>query len=164
MHTSRIGVLAATAAVVLLLTACVATPPKQAAPVDTPPVSSNEKLSADGLFAFGKSSLDDLSIEGRAQLDALATRLLTGRPFEIVHVIGHSDRIGNAKANLDLSNKRAIAVRKYLVEKGVPADRITAVGRGAVEPIVTCDDVGGDALIACLAPNRRVEIRVVAAQ
>jgi outer membrane protein OmpA-like peptidoglycan-associated protein len=162
MNTPRTGVFAAAAAV-LLLAACAATPPKAAAPADATPATANEKLSADGLFAFGKSSLDDLSSEGRAQLDALASRLLTGRPFEIVHVIGHSDRIGSPKANLDLSNRRATAVRKYLVEKGVPAERITAVGRGAVEPIVACDDVSGDALIACLAPNRRVEIRVVAA-
>jgi OmpA-OmpF porin, OOP family len=164
MNTSRYAAITATAAIALLMGAC-ATPQKKDMPAEAAaPASYNEKLSADGLFAFGKSSLDDLSGEGRTQLDALASRLMAGRPFEIVHVIGHSDRIGNAKANLELSNRRAGTVRNYLVQQGVPADRITAVGRGAVEPVVACDDGKGEALIACLAPNRRVEIRVVGAQ
>jgi len=163
MNTPRNGAFVTTAAIALLMAAC-ATTPKPTAPMAEQPALQNEKLSADGLFAFGKSSLDDLSGEGRAQLDGLASRLLAGRPFEIVHVIGHSDRIGNAKANLDLSNRRAVTVRNYLVQHGIPADRITAVGRGNVEPLVTCDDVRGEALIACLAPNRRVEIRVISAR
>ncbi len=132
-------------------------------PAPPPPVAQDQKLSADGLFAFGKASLDDLSEAGRGQLDAFAASLLGGAPYEIVHVIGHSDRIGNAKANLALSNRRAASVREYLVQKGVPADRITAVGRGSVEPVVECEDRDREALIACLAPNRRVEIRVIAA-
>ena len=105
-----------------------------------------------------------MSDEGRAQLDGFATALLGGRPYEMVHVIGHSDRIGNDKANLDLSTRRAASVRDYLVQKGVPANRITAVGRGSVEPVVECEDKDRQALIACLAPNRRVEIRVISGQ
>ena len=45
-------------------------------------------------------------------------------------------------------------------EHGVAADRITAVGRGDVEPVAECKTERGQALIACLAPNRRVEVRV----
>ncbi|MDN5782650.1 MAG: OmpA family protein [Luteimonas sp.] len=146
-----------------LLSACKTQAPAPE-PAPPPPVVQDQKLSADGLFAFGKSSLDDLSDEGRAQLDGFAADLIGGAPYEIVHVIGHSDRIGNAKANLDLSNRRAESVRDYLVQKGVPAERITAVGRGSVEPVVECEDQARDALIACLAPNRRVEIRVISGQ
>lgn len=76
-------------------------------------------------------------------------------------MIGHSDHIGDARANVDLSTRRAASVRDYLVHKGVPADKITAVGRGSVEPVVECEDKDREALIACLAPNRRVELRVV---
>lgn len=151
--------LSMSAALAIALTAgCAAQQSKPAAA--PPPLAANQKLSSDSLFAFGKSSLTDLSDEGRAELDALAAGL-SARPFERVHVIGHSDRIGNAKANIDLSTRRAAAVRAYLVDKGVPADRITAVGRGSVEPVVECDDKDRQALIACLAPNRRVEIKIV---
>ncbi|TKR33428.1 OmpA family protein [Luteimonas gilva] len=133
---------------------------QQTKPAPAPPLAANQKLSSDSLFAFGKSSLADLSDEGRRELDALAAGL-NSRPYEVVHVIGHSDRIGNDKANLDLSTRRAAAVRAYLVQQGVPADKITAVGRGSVEPVVECDDKDRPALIACLAPNRRVEIKIV---
>jgi OOP family OmpA-OmpF porin len=147
-------------AAAVLLAACKTQAPAPE-PAPPPPVAQSQKLSADGLFAFGKSSLDDLSDAGRAQLDAFAASLLGGAPYEIVHVIGHSDRIGNAAANLQLSNRRAESVRDYLVQKGVPAERITAVGRGSVEPVVECGEMAREALIECLAPNRRVEIRVV---
>lgn len=159
MNKANIATVAMLAAAALV-SACTTTQTKPAEPAP-PPMSYNQKLSSDSLFAFGKSSLENLSDEGRHQLDALATGL-SGRPYEMVHVIGHSDRIGNAKANVDLSTRRADAVRDYLVQKGVPAEKITAVGRGSVEPVVECDDKDRAALIACLAPNRRVEIRIVA--
>lgn len=133
-------------------------------PAPPPPVVQDQKLSADGLFAFGKGDLADISASGRAELDSFAAILLAGASYDIVHVIGHSDRIGNAQANLALSTRRARSVRDYLVQQGVPAERITAVGRGSVEPVVECEQMPRDALIECLAPNRRVEIRVVPAQ
>ncbi len=151
--------------VAVLLSACATPKPQaEAPPPPPPPVSQNQKLSSDSLFAFGKASLKDLSDEGRAQLDTLAANLLGGPAFEMIHVIGHSDRIGNDKANLALSTQRASSVRDYLIGKGVPANRITAVGRGSVEPIVQCDEQARQALIACLAPNRRVDIRVISAK
>ncbi|WP_058835151.1 OmpA family protein [Luteimonas abyssi] len=148
-----------------LLAACA---PQPASPPPPPPAEQEvpqlpssflERLSADGLFAFGRASIDDFSPAGRQALDDLATRL-SARQLEIVHVIGHSDRIGNDRANLRLSEQRADAVREYLIERGVPADAITAVGRGSVEPVVECDSLRGAALQDCLAPNRRVEVRV----
>ena len=159
MNAMKLAVPALLAATAMLLSACQTPAPAPEPP--PPPVVQNQKLSTDGLFAFGKSEIAADGIEGRAQLDAFAADLLAGPPFEIVHVIGHSDRIGNAAANVALSTRRANSVRDYLVEKGVPADRITAVGRGSVEPVAECEDQDRDALIACLAPNRRVEIRVV---
>lgn len=158
MNNVRIAALAAVVSA-LLATACTTPPKPEPAPPAVAPVP--QQLSSDSLFAFGKSNLDDVSDEGRAQLDALAASLLDGRSYDMVHVIGHSDRIGNAKANVDLSTRRADAVRDYLVGKGVSAEKITAVGRGSVEPVVECDDADRAALIACLAPNRRVDVRVI---
>lgn len=160
---ARLPIAALTAAVVLMCTACATAPQPAPAPPEPPApelsFSLLEQLSADGLFAFGKASIDDFSAEGRATLDRLAQRLAE-RPLEMVHVIGHSDRIGSDQANLRLSTARAQAVRDYLVERGVPADRITAVGRGSVQPVVECDGESGDALVDCLAPNRRVELSI----
>ncbi|MGH8031515.1 MAG: hypothetical protein ACREO8_03915 [Luteimonas sp.] len=51
-------------------------------------------------------------------------------------------------------------MRDYLIQRGVPADKITAVGRGSAEPVVECGNERKQALIDCLVPNRRVEIRV----
>ena len=146
----------------LLLGACSTTPsePAPAPEAPLPPRATIEKVSADGLFAFGKATIDEAS-EGAAALDALATKLAASpHPVKIINVIGHSDRIGNDRANLALSTRRAEAVRDYLVARGVQAGLITAVGRGSVEPVVACEGERGDALVACLAPNRRVEVRV----
>ena len=143
-----------------LIAACASKPPPPPPP-PPPPTSFNETLSGDALFAFGKYSINDLSESGRAQLDVLAQRIVALPALDVVHVIGHSDRIGAAAANVTLSNRRANAVKDYLVQAGVPGDRITAVGRGSVEPVVECEGRGrGQALIDCLAPNRRVEIQV----
>jgi OOP family OmpA-OmpF porin len=163
MNRTSLPMLSAVAAA-CLLAACASRPPAQppAPPVPPPPASFNQTLSGDALFAFGKSSIDEISSEGRAELDDLARRILALPGYEVVHVIGHSDRIGRDAANMTLSRRRADAVREYLVQAGVPGDRITAVGRGSVEPVEACEGQRGQALIACLAPNRRVEVRVVA--
>lgn len=146
-----------------LAAACASAPAPAPAPEPAPPVASfDHTLSGDALFAFGKASVANLSEAGRAELDALAARVLAMPDIDMVHVIGHSDRIGKDAANIELSRKRAAAVRDHLVAAGVPADRVTAVGRGSVEPVATCEGERGQALIDCLAPNRRVEVRVVA--
>lgn len=161
MKHSSLSAAFAASVVMCVLAACASSAPVQESAVPPPPEPTAfvEQLDADGLFAFGKADIRDISPAGRAALDALAGRL-TGRALDVVHVIGHSDRIGNPQGNLRLSNRRAEAVRGYLVEQGVPSDRITAVGRGDVEPVTECKSERGQALIACLAPNRRVEVRV----
>src|SRR3546814_16056252 len=105
------------------------------------------------MFAFGKSEIAEDGVKGRAQLDAFAADLLAGPPYEIVHVIGHSDRIGNANANVALSTRREHSVRDYLDEKGRPADKVPAVGRGSAEPVVECEGQGRDARTATRGPN-----------
>ena len=72
--------------------------------------------------------------------------------------------IDSVWANVESSyQRRADSVANYLVAKGVPAQNISAVGHGKANPVTgsTCDAVKGrKALIACLAPDRRVEIAV----
>jgi OOP family OmpA-OmpF porin len=79
-----------------------------------------------------------------------------------VLVTGHTDRIGTQQYNQRLSERRADAVRDYLVSRGVPKDRIETLGMGKTQPVpgVVCNQKNLKELIVCLAPNRRVEIEV----
>ncbi len=112
-------------------------------------------LTADATFAFGSDAITPL---GRRALDEAMGRLGGVDGLERVDIVGHADRIGSAAANDVLAQARAQAVRNYLLTKGMPADVITAQGRGSREPIVDCAGVAGADLVACLAPNRRVEL------
>ena len=73
---------------------------------------------------------------------------------------GHTDRIGSAEYNLKLSKQRADAVRDYLISKGVDRTKIETIGMGEKEPVVQCNQKEMKALIACLQPNRRVDVQV----
>jgi OOP family OmpA-OmpF porin len=115
--------------------------------------------SADALFDFDKAVLKP---DGKAKLDTLPS-LLQGAHYDTIIAIGHTDRIGTSRYNQQLSVRRADAVKKYLVEIGVPASRIHAEGRGKTQPVTqpdTCRGKSGRALIACLQPDRRVVIEV----
>jgi OmpA-OmpF porin, OOP family len=118
------------------------------------------------LFAFDSDELDD---EARSALDALLARF---EPDEIekVYVIAHADRIGRTHYNLVLSERRLQAVHHYLAEKGVTLPTLHAEARGAGEPVTRerCEGMGPEkkdntALVACLRPDRRVEVEVLGA-
>ena len=94
----------------------------------------------------------------QTKLDDVAVALLTnGRP---VSIEGYTDSKGSQSRNIELSQRRAEAVRSYLVSKGLPADRVVAKGMGPDRPIADNASAEGR------ANNRRVEIVVakVAAQ
>lgn len=96
-----------------------------------------------------------LTPAGRQVLDALWPVLATldGRRFE---VIGHTDSDGPREANRQLSLARAEAVRQYLMNRGLPAERIHVLGAGPDQPIADNRTPEGR------ARNRRIEIRVLA--
>ena len=83
------------------------------------------------------------------------------QPREHVEELSADGLFAFGRADIALSARRAEAVRDYLVARGVAASLISAEGRGSSEPVVECTRERGPALIACLAPNRRVEIRAV---
>jgi OmpA-OmpF porin, OOP family len=120
-------------------------------------------LSADALFAFGRGDLAAISDAGRRQLDRVAVRLRALDTIERLVVAGYTDRLGSVDYNLRLSWARADTVRRYLAERGVTVP-IDARGFGKTQPGSACSMRNRDALIACLAPDRRVEIRVTGAQ
>jgi OOP family OmpA-OmpF porin len=139
--------------------------PKAAAPAAKPkpeaakPLPQKINFSADALFDFNAATLRP---EGKAMLDDLM-RVLQGANYEVILAIGHADRIGNAAYNQKLSLRRANAVKQYLVEKGIAPNRIYADGKGETQPLTKpadCRMKDRKALIACLQPDRRVDVEV----
>jgi OmpA-OmpF porin, OOP family len=143
-----------------------APPPAPAPLVVAPPRPVIQKLtlSADVLFDFNKAELKD---SGKARLDQLAAEIKDADVDEII-AVGHADRIASEDYNQKLSEARAQAVRDYLGQKVANANRVTAQGKGESTP-VTGDDCkkmgpesgGNRKLVACLQPDRRVEIEVL---
>jgi OOP family OmpA-OmpF porin len=116
-------------------------------------------LKSDETFAFNKATL---SPAARSTLDRDVVAKVKQIPnIKFINVNGHTDRLGAAQYNQKLSEKRAEAVKAYLVSKGVDASKIETYGFGKTQPVKACpDQKNRKALIACLAPNRRVEVEV----
>ena len=131
-----------------------------AAPAMAPEVESKTfNLNSDVTFAFGKANLKP---QAQATLDGIYGEIAQINSAKVA-VAGYTDRIGSDAGNLKLSQRRADTVANYLVQKGVATNAISATGYGKANPVTgaTCDQVKGrKALIACLAPDRRVEIAV----
>lgn len=121
-------------------------------------------VGGDTLFKIGKSSIKDLTPEGRARLDEVVAKIKASGKADSIKVTGHADKTGKPRLNQKLSLARAQSVVAYLKSKGVKATRFSAVGMGDTKPVVDCDmNQPKEALKACLAPNRRVEIEVTSA-
>ena len=137
-------------------------PPAPApAPVAAPKPSAEKiTVAADALFDFDKATLRP---EGKAKLDELVSKA-NAIKLEVILVVGHTDRIGSAAYNQTLSEKRAAAVKEYLVAKGIEANRVYTEGKGKTQP-VTGDKCKGNvktkALIECLQPDRRADIEII---
>jgi OOP family OmpA-OmpF porin len=115
------------------------------------PVSDKVVFNADTFFDFDKYNLKP---EGRQLLDQVAQQVKSVS-LETVIAVGYTDSIGSVQYNLGLSERRANAVKSYLVSKGVAADRIYTEGKGKSDPIASNATAEGR------AKNRRVEIEIV---
>ena len=139
-----------------------AAPAAAAAPAATGVKPSGEKVTvaADALFDFNKAVLRP---EGKAKLDEVVAKSKAIK-LEVILAVGHTDRIGSDSYNQKLSEKRAAAVKEYLVAKGIEANRVYTEGKGEKQP-VTGNKCKGNAktkaLIDCLQPDRRVDIEVI---
>lgn len=128
---------------------------------DKPAVKAQFK--AETLFDFNKAVVRK---EGKTELDDKVVQGMKDHPeVELLLVTGHADRIGSPKYNQKLSERRAAAVKTYLVSKGIAADRVKTVGKGEAEPNPDADTANKckgqkktKKLIECLQPDRRVTI------
>ena len=105
-------------------------------------------IQADALFDFDKSVLRP---DGRKSIDDALAKL-KGVDLEMVIATGHTDSIGSDAYNQKLSERRAAAVKDYLVSKGIAASKITTIGKGESQPVATNKTAEGR------QKNRRVDI------
>jgi OOP family OmpA-OmpF porin len=131
------------------------------APPPPPPPPRRVSFTAESLFGFDQSTVKP---EGRAALDRFATET-KGTQFNVITVEGHTDRLGTTAYNQRLSKQRAEAVKAYLVSSaGIDAGKINVVAKGESTPVTKAGDCKGNnpnaKLIACLQPDRRVDIEV----
>ncbi|XEI33821.1 OmpA family protein [Aeromonas veronii] len=144
----------------------VAAPVVEDVPAPAPQVvEKNFALNSDVLFAFGKSTLKQ---DGVAALNGLYQQIVEFQPKDgNAVVVGYTDRIGSDVHNQKLSEARARTVANFLVSKGMAASKVAIEGRGEANPVTgtKCNSVKAKAkLITCLAPDRRVEVRVSGVQ
>jgi outer membrane protein OmpA-like peptidoglycan-associated protein len=118
------------------------------------PVPGQEKLPTVALEIEFTVNSAELSKRGRVQADTLAAALRAPelQPYRFV-LEGHTDNTGSATYNLKLSERRAAAVKAYLVSHdGIVADRLAVVGRGMTDPLDPPKDPANPR-------NRRVQVR-----
>jgi len=133
--------------------------PRAAQPAPQAKAPAVINMASTELFEFNKAVL---TADARAKLDAeVIAKLKDFGDIRYVNVNGHADRLGTPQYNQRLSEKRAEAVRAYLVSKGTDAGKVEVFGFGKTLPVKSCPDASKRAaMIECLAPNRRVVVEV----
>jgi OOP family OmpA-OmpF porin len=127
----------------------------ESAPAVCQPKVGKFVISAEALFDFDKAVIRK---DGKQVLDSAAAKLNSSSNLDmsLILVTGHSDQIGSMQYNQKLSEQRANVVKTYLQMQGVNPTRLSAIGKGETEPVVSCKGLEGPKLIRCLAPNRSV--------
>jgi OOP family OmpA-OmpF porin len=121
---------------------------KKAAPAAA---AAKVTYTADALFDFDKSVLKPAA---KTSLDNLVGQIKS-LALEVVIATGHTDSVGTDAYNQKLSVRRAAAVKKYLVSKGIADSRIQIEGKGETQPVADNKSADGR------AKNRRVQIEVI---
>jgi len=112
-------------------------------------------------FDTGKATIKKKSFE---LLTEVADTIKSNPALQKIEVQGHTDDVGNAGANLRLSQARAESVRKFLVEAGVDAGRLEARGFGDTQPAVPITGLKGGAVRKAREANRRVQFKILEQQ
>ncbi|WP_426074657.1 OmpA family protein [Janthinobacterium sp. DSP2-3-3] len=115
------------------------------------PVAEKVSFASEALFDFDQSTLKP---QGKAALDQLLGQL-SGMDLEVIVTVGHTDAVGSDAYNQKLSQRRAEAVKAYLVAQGVETSRVYTEGKGETQPVADNTSAAGR------AKNRRVTVEVV---
>ncbi len=110
---------------------------------------------------FFATNRDTILSRSNATLEAVANVLRGVPDIRRLSVEGHTDDVNDDASNMDLSNRRANNVMRWLVEHGVDASRLEAHGFGETRPLQPIDGLRGRALRGARAANRRVEFRII---
>jgi peptidoglycan-associated lipoprotein len=122
------------------------TPPGSTATI--PPGTPQDFFVNVGDRVFFNDNVADLTSTSNETLDKQAAWLVRFASYTVT-IEGHSDEKGDKAKNMTLGNRRAQAVRNYLLAKGVPAQRVKFVSYGKDRRVSTCND------ISCWSQNRR---------
>ncbi len=142
-----------------------AAPTPAPAPAPAPAAAAPKRCDATVTFGTDETFEFDKAVLRKAAMAKLDQEVVAKLPqcatVELILVSGYTDRLGSQQYNQKLSERRANAVKAYLVQKGVDASKIDTMGMGKTLQIKSCPD-GKDrkALIACLAPNRRAVVEI----
>jgi len=98
--------------------------------------------------------------EGEAKLDEGAAKINEIK-LEVIIAVGHADRSGRDKYNQKLAERRAEAVKDYLVSKGVEPGRAFTEGKGKMLPVTKPGECKSHKSKKVIQPDRRVEIEVI---
>jgi len=128
------------------------------------PAFAKVTIQAETLFDFDKAVVRP---DGKEVLDREVVAKMKQYPqVEVLLITGHADRIGSDKYNMKLSERRAQAVKDYLISQGIEASRLETAAKGESEPVVSCKEIKGPEnrrnkkLVECLQPNRRVVVEI----
>ncbi len=121
-------------------------------------VTKELKILQKVLFAGGRATILKASFP---LLNATAQIIKTHPEVILVEVQGHTDDVGNDRTNLRLSQQRADAVRKYLIDQGVEPKRLVAKGHGENEPAVSIEGLRGRKRREARDKNRRVQFEIL---
>lgn len=121
-------------------------------------------LQTETLFDFDKAII---RADGKKILDGeVANKMKQYPQIKVLMLTAYADRIGGTDYNMKLSQRRADAVKAYLIGQGIAESRLETAAKGESEPVVSCSDVKGSEtrknkkLVECLQPNRRVAIAI----
>lgn len=123
-----------------------------------PGTPKGAKVNSDGCWVLSDVNFDtdksDIKPAFAARLDEVA-EVLSQNPGLNIEIQGHTDNVASAAYNQKLSERRSAAVKAYLVDKGIAAERMTAEGFGLTQPIASNDTDEGR------AKNRRVQLKPI---
>ena len=132
-------------------------PPPPPPPVAEPKLTSADMLTKEGQDAFFDYDKSDIRADARDALthDAdLLKRIFQNDPNVVIMVEGHCDERGSAEYNLGLGDRRATSAKEFLVQLGVPTDKLKTISYGKERPQCT------DATEECYQKNRRAHLSV----